>query len=91
MIYSAITKLTDDLAVDLAEFRLTHGKDFNAVFPSEAAELKSAGARLAGGKFKLPRNMWGLVRRVFYRPEAVSRGLDNLKNAPKPQKATGIT
>jgi oxygen-independent coproporphyrinogen-3 oxidase len=81
MIYSALTALTDDLAVDLAEFRRRHGADFRKVFAAQARELEAAGGRFAGGKFKLPANMWGLVRKVFYRPEVVARGLANIKAA----------
>ncbi len=80
MIYSAITKFTDEQAVNLAEFRRVHGKAFNEVFLEEMAALKCAGASLSGGKLKLPHNMWGLVRRIFYRPEAVARGFSNISN-----------
>lgn len=81
MIYSALTKFTDDLAVDLAWFRRAHHADFMKVFAAETAELKRAGARLAGGKFELPRNMWGPVRRLFYRPAVVAMGLANIGRA----------
>ncbi|MCX5793586.1 MAG: radical SAM protein [Elusimicrobia bacterium] len=83
MIYSAITRLTDDLSVNLAEFRRTHGRSFREVFAAEAAALGRAGARFSEGGLKLPRNLWGLVRRVFYRPEVIARGLANLRSARK--------
>ena len=78
MIYSAITEFTDGLAINLTRFRREHGKDFNESFPAEVSELKRAGARLSGGKLKLPRNLWGLVRRILYRPEITARALSNL-------------
>lgn len=81
MRYSAITKLTDDLAIDLAEFRRTHRADLPKAFPAEVSELKRSGARLSGGTLKLPCNKWGLVRRLFYGPEVVSRGLANIRAA----------
>lgn len=81
MIYSAITKFTDDLAVDLAGFRKAHGADFLKAFPAETAALRAAGAGVSGGKFTLPHNMWTLVRRLFYRPEAIARGLKNVSGA----------
>lgn len=81
MIYSALTSFTDDLAVDLAGFRRKHKADFMKVFAAEAAELESAGARLSGGRFTLPRNMWGLVRRLFYRPAVIAGGLANIRAA----------
>jgi len=80
MIYSAITQLTDDKALGLAGFRRIHGKDIREGFPTEVSELKSAGARISGGKLELPGNMWGLVRRIFYRPEVISRGLANIRS-----------
>lgn len=81
MIYSALTKFTDEQAMDLAWFRRVHKADFLKVFAPEAAALKTAGARLTGGKFKLPRNLWGLVRRLFYRPGAIAGGLANIQKA----------
>ncbi len=83
MIYSAVTKLTDGLSVDLGEFRRTYGKSFSEAFPAETAELRRAGARFSGGRLKLARNMWGLVRRVFYQPDVIARGLANLRSARK--------
>jgi len=79
MRYSAVIKFTDELGVDLGEFRRAHGRDFMKVFRAEVSELERAGARLSGGTFRLPRNLWGLVRRVFYRPEVIARGLANIK------------
>lgn len=81
MIYSAITKFTDDLAVDLAEFRKTHSADLLKTFPAETAALRAAGAAVSGGKLALPHNMWTLVRRLFYRPAATARGLKNISEA----------
>lgn len=81
MIYSALTGLTDDLAVDLAAFRRRHGTGFRKVFAAQARELEAAGGRFCRGKFRLPGNMWGLVRKVFYAPEAVARGLAGIKAA----------
>ncbi|OIO02058.1 MAG: hypothetical protein AUJ51_07215 [Elusimicrobia bacterium CG1_02_56_21] len=80
MIYSAITQLTDNLSLNLAEFKRVHGKSFTGVFPYEAAELGRAGAVLSGRSLKLPKNMWGLVRRVFYQPGVISRGLANIRS-----------
>ena len=84
MIYSALTKFTDEQAMDLAWFRRVHKADFLKVFAPEAAALKTAGAKLSGGKFRLPHNMWGLVRRLFYRPDVIARGLANLKRVRRP-------
>jgi oxygen-independent coproporphyrinogen-3 oxidase len=86
MIYSAVTKFTDCLAVDFKWFLRTHKKNFMTVFPDEAQALIAAGALISAGKIKLPGNMWGLVRRVFYQPEVIARGLANIKKASTPKR-----
>jgi oxygen-independent coproporphyrinogen-3 oxidase len=81
MIYSALTEFTDGLSVDLARFRRRHGRDLLEAFPRQAAALRQAGARVSGGKFVLPHNMWTLARRLFYRPAVIKRGLANIAAA----------
>lgn len=83
LIYSAITELTDHLAVDLAGFRKKHGKDLLKAFPAETEALLDAGAVVSRGKLSLPRNMWTLVRRLFYRPAVIARGLRNISGAAR--------
>ena len=81
MIYSVLTKLTDDMSLDLAEFRRRHGLPFREAFPAGTAALLAAGARISAGRLELPHNMWTLLRRTFYRPDAVARGLANIRTA----------
>lgn len=81
MIYSAVTEFTDSLAVDLARFRRLHGISFAAAFPEQVRLLKEAGAQVSGSSLRLPSNLWGLVRLVFYQPEVIRPALANIRKA----------
>ncbi|MBI4655471.1 MAG: radical SAM protein [Elusimicrobia bacterium] len=66
MIYFALTKLTDELSLNLTEFKNIYGVSFKEAFKSQIKVLMKQGAYFVNDDFVLPSNMWCLVRQAFY-------------------------
>lgn len=77
MIYHTLEKAGAFNRVDFAEFEKQFGKKFENVFPGELKTLLNLGAAKTKKSLEIPPSLRSDLRRAFYRPKAVMRGLKN--------------